>query len=155
MEIEEFIKKWNVAFESKEQETEFAIDMRLDIEEIIQSLSKELEQKEQEIKELKRMLGISESLSDSYVKNLDEHHLENTELKASLDKLQSEYVTLKGENERLKIIEKTQLGIMVEQNNFQDNLINNVVKILNPEYENEEYTFGNFRDALEQLLNKQ
>lgn len=31
----DFIKKWNVAFESKEQELEFAAEMKADLEEVI------------------------------------------------------------------------------------------------------------------------
>jgi len=36
MEIEEFIQKWNVAFEDKEQEVEFEKEMRKDLEKIQQ-----------------------------------------------------------------------------------------------------------------------
>ncbi len=37
MEIKKFIKKWNVAFESKEQQREFAIEMENDIREVVKA----------------------------------------------------------------------------------------------------------------------
>ncbi len=37
MKIKQFIKKWNVAFEDKEQKHEFATEMKNDIKEIVKS----------------------------------------------------------------------------------------------------------------------
>ncbi len=33
MKVKEFIKKWNVVFEDKEQELEFAVEMKKDLKE--------------------------------------------------------------------------------------------------------------------------
>ena len=48
---EEFIQKWNVAFESKEQEAEFAEEMRSDLNKITADLKQAILMRDKEAKE--------------------------------------------------------------------------------------------------------